>query len=413
MCNMKRVVKTILLGITIVSLIGVLVGFLYAANMLLVKTLNVTDTVVSGPEALTDETALLTLITEQYGPVPQSEIAWQIEKTVLDGAAYDGNATFELWQMTVPSSTVSLNVVVLIPNSITAQPALIVSNFCPNHVRYPAFNIPKPTFYFSMCEGDSMGGLVVDSIFGEYIATYPYQAFVDRGLIMANVYLGEIAADDPVQAQDDFAKFTRLTGEPVTSTVAAWAFAYQVVNRALEADPRVNKEQTAIYGHSRDGKAALLAAALDNRIDLTIAHQSGKGGAALWQRAVGEPKEKIVAEYPHWFTPRFIENSEIGTTLDQHQLIAAVAPRPLLLSAAWLDNWGDPAGVLTAALAATPAYTDLGAQGITTGVLSRAFDPTHALTFFIRPYTHGVRASDWNAFFEFIDFHFNLEAEAN
>lgn len=410
---MKRLLKRIFVTAAIATLLGLLAGLLYATNMLVVKTWDVTNRVVTGPETLTSVDALQTLIVEQYGVVPKKLTTWEIEKTVLDEGAYDGTATFELWRMTVSSSTVDLHVVVLIPNASTTHPALIVSNFCPNHLRYPEFNIPKPSFYFSMCEGGSMNGFFVNSIFGEYIASYPYQAFIERGIIMANVYLGELVADDPAQAQSDFEALTHMTGEPVESSVAAWAFAYQAVNQALEADPRVRQEQTAIYGHSRDGKAALLAAALDNHIDLTIAHQSGKGGAALWQREVGESKTNILAEYSHWFAPRFAENNQIGTTLDQHQLIAAVAPRPLLLSAAWLDNWGDPAGVLMAALAATPTYNNLGATGITTGVLSRAFDPTHALTFFIRPYTHGVRASDWEAFLRFIDFHFVTSPASN
>jgi hypothetical protein len=402
----------LLLGLVVAGLLG---GFVYAAHMLLVKTWDVTDAVVAGESgSLTDPLARATLIDLQYGPVPPLRDDWEITKTVLDATAYNDTASIERWDMSLPHSDVALTVVVIIPHRVEVQPALVVSNFCPNHVRYGAYNLPKPKFYFSMCEEDSMtSGWFVNATFGEYIAMYPYQKFIDQGLILANVYLAEVAADDAVAAMADLEVLREATGVPVTGTIAAWAFAYQAVNHALEADSRVQADQTGIYGHSRDGKAALLAAALDERIDLTIAHQSGKGGAALWQRKVGESKTAIMENYPHWFAPTFGIADEIGTTLDQHLLIAGVAPRPLLLSAAWLDNWGDPAGVLLAAKAATPAYTEAGATGITTGVLSDAFSPTHELTFFIRPYTHGVRPADWDAFFAFIDIHFDLVPNTN
>jgi dienelactone hydrolase len=83
--------------------------------------------------------------------------------------------------------------------------------------------------------------------------------------------------------------------------VAAWAWGYSRVLEALEQEPGVDPARTAVWGHSRNGKAALLAAAFDPRIDLVIAHQSGRGGAALSRSARGESVAEITAAFPHWF----------------------------------------------------------------------------------------------------------------
>ena len=91
--------------------------------------------------------------------------------------------------------------------------------------------------------------------------------------------------------------------------------------------------------------------------------------------------------------------------MDQHQLIALMAPRPLLLGNAKRDVWSDPEGAFRAAKGAAPAYKVYGSDGLRQSKLTQ-FDPKADIAFWMRPGTHGVVKEDWPAFLEFMDAHF-------
>jgi hypothetical protein len=177
-------------------------------------------------------------------------------------------------------------------------------------------------------------------------------------------------------------------------------------------EPGVDPARTAVWGHSRNGKAALLAAAFDPNIDLVIAHQSGRGGAALSRSPRGESVAQVTRAFPHWFAPSYANHAgrEVGMPVDQHQLIALIAPRPVLLGAARRDAWADPAGGLEALRGAQPAYVLHGSPGLRQAGLS---EPNLAadLAAFMRPGRHGVHAGDWAMFLDFMDAHFGAGAK--
>ncbi|MEL7488985.1 MAG: hypothetical protein AAGJ87_17460 [Pseudomonadota bacterium] len=138
-----------------------------------------------------------------------------------------------------------------------------------------------------------------------------------------------------------------------------------------------------------------------------IAHQSGTGGASLNRRKKGESVKAITSSYPHWFSRVYASYAgrEEEMPVDQHHLIALVAPRPVLLGNARRDVWSDPNGAFRAAIGADPVYELLGAEGLDQPRLN-AFNPAADVAFWIRPGTHGVVKEDWPAFLTFLDAHF-------
>jgi dienelactone hydrolase len=146
--------------------------------------------------------------------------------------------------------------------------------------------------------------------------------------------------------------------------LSAWAWAFQRVVDLLRERPEIDPERVAVTGFSRGGKAALLAGATDDRIALVHAHASGAGGAAPF-RVLGEGAETldVARAFPTWFGPRLRAHlgRERELPFDQHALLAAVAPRALLLTCGVEDRWANPAGVVAAVRAAGEAYRLLGA----------------------------------------------------
>jgi pimeloyl-ACP methyl ester carboxylesterase len=150
-----------------------------------------------------------------------------------------------------------------------------------------------------------------------------------------------------------------------TAAIAAWAWGFHRAVDALVQMPALNPQAIAVVGHSRGGKAALLAGALDERIALTSANNSGAAGAGS-MRCLGkgaESLEDLVRAFPHWL-PAFWQGRPVSVQapdFDQHCLLALIAPRYVLNTQALDDLWANPAGTLASHLAAGQVYKWLGA----------------------------------------------------
>jgi len=92
-------------------------------------------------------------------------------------------------------------------------------------------------------------------------------------------------------------------------------------------------------------------------------------------------------------------------TVDQHQLLALFAPRPVLRGAGDRDRWSDPAGAFRAAQGADPVWRLYGKPGLDQTRLSEP-DLTRPLASFMRKGTHGVTTRDWDNFLTWLDANF-------
>lgn len=154
----------------------------------------------------------------------------------------------------------------------------------------------------------------------------------------------------------------------------AWAWGASRLLDYFQTDPAVDAKQVGIMGHSRYGKASLVAMAYDQRFAIGYISSSGMGGTALYRRNFGERLENLAGtgEF-HWMAGNFLKYAGPLTPndlpVDSHELIASCAPRPVFIGAGEIhggDGWVDPRGMFMSAVAAGPVYSLLGRKGLPT-----------------------------------------------
>lgn len=191
---------------------------------------------------------------------------------------------------------------------------------------------------------------------------------LSRGYAFATFHQSELDPDKH-DFTDGIHPFYPLTDVPEASrwgTIAAWAWGFQRCVDYLVTDIQIDPRRICVIGHSRRGKTALWAAAQDERIALTVPHQSGTGGMALSRDSDQETVERINRVFPHWFNDEFVKfgNNEARLPFDQHCVAALVAPRLILDTEGAQDAWANFPRSLDTLKAADPIYKLLGVNGL-------------------------------------------------
>ncbi len=291
-------------------------------------------------------------------------------------------------------------------------PTVLALNFEGNQAVHSDPGIQVTSSWVEKGEG-VVGNRATEATRGRDASAWPVERILDRGYALATVYYGEIEPDHPTGWRDGVrSRFgpgrSGEIGPGDWGALAAWAWGLQRAQDVIAQQPELDGRRVAVLGHSRLGKAALWAAALDTRFALALSNESGEGGAALARRRFGETTEAITRVFPHWFAPRFREYAEREDALpvDQHLLLALVAPRPLYVGSAADDAWADPRGEFLATVAASPAYRLLGRQGMTLDswpALERSVGET--IGYHVRRGPHALTAHDWELYLDFADRH--------
>ncbi|WP_339897918.1 dockerin-like protein [uncultured Gilvimarinus sp.] len=207
-------------------------------------------------------------------------------------------------------------------------------------------------------------GIGASSLNNEYLAR--------AGVAVINFNNNQVGAQSGSDSRGTGLFYDVYGSDHSASSMTAWAWGVSRLIDVLEdsGEGLIDASRVGVTGCSRNGKGALLAGALDQRIALTIAQESGAGGAVSWRvaQALADKGNNIqtlghaAGEQP-WFRESFgatfADRHVTRLPFDHHQLMGMVAPRGLLV----LDNdidWLGPRAAYVATAAAKEIYRALG-----------------------------------------------------
>lgn len=324
-----------------------------------------------------------------YGQMPKSFDGVKLAVEKEDREAMQGKATLKQVVITAfkNKKAVKINLVLFVPNHRKkAAPAFLLIN--------------------------NRGKENVDPTRVTKSGFWPAEMLIDSGYAIAAFHVSDAAPDHRDTFMNGVLQLypEQLKADNGMRAIGAWAWAASRVMDYFETDADIDAKKVTVVGHSRGGKASLWAAAQDIRFAMCVTNNSGNTGAALSRRHFGESIKMINTSFPHWFTTNYkkFNDKEDLLPVDQHMLIALIAPRPIYATNASEDLWADPVGTFLALKHAEKVYNLYGIKSRLPDAPPQINEPivdAH-LAYHNRKGAHDLTPYDWSSFIKFANYHF-------
>ena len=360
---------------------------------------------------------LLHLFTEQmYGRMPARPGGMRFHVYDVDRHALGGKATRE--QVAIlfrgREDGPRMDLLVYVPNAVKRPPVILGFNFWGNETisTDPGIRI-SDRWIESGPIGDVDLGCVknnraTDACRGIDAKRWPLEKILDDGYALATAYRRDLDPD----RNDGFRESIRSAypelaeGGDNFSTIAAWSWGMSRALDYLEHDRLVDSHRVIAFGWSRLGKAAIWAGANDPRFAAVISNESGAGGAKVFHDVHGETVGLLNTRFPYWFCTNFKQYNGRDAELpfDQNEVLALIAPRPLYIGSAILDENADPQAEFLGALAVSAVYRFLGSTGLPATQWPAVNQPLLGrVSYHVRSGAHSVTEFDWDQYLRFAD----------
>lgn len=352
-----------------------------------------------------------------FGKVPGTIDSIDFEVIEESNSALGGIANRRQIKVTLRKNgkTLSYLILLYLPINIAKAPLFLGYNFHGNHTVSIDPDIIISKAWSLNNESISITNhTLTEKSRGMRSNRWAINKMIEAGYGLATIYYGEIDPDKNDLTDGLHSLFynshQKRPAQDEWGAIGAWAWALSRTMDYLENNSEVDKSKIIVFGHSRLGKAALWAGVMDERFAGVISNDSGCGGAALSKRRFGETIAQINESFPYWFSENFkkYNNAEEELPVDQHELLALIAPRPLYVASAKEDEWADPKGEFLSAYYATPVYSLFGKAGIPAIEMPAVNSPIHnTVAYHIRSGKHDVTEYDWEQYIKWADEQFH------
>ena len=350
-----------------------------------------------------------------YGKLPPApqKISSKIIRESTD--ALDGTAILREVMITLQNCDKKHSFILLlyIPKNIkSAAPAFVGLNFYGNHTTshdpyITVTGLPKDP------SPDYLNELKKKRGFRSY--RFPVKEIISRGYAVATASYHDIFPDRRDGWNESiyrlFFSAQELQKRPKGySAISAWAWGISRITDYLCTLQEIDSGKLTVFGHSRLGKTALWAGVNDTRFKLVCVNNAGCGGTALSRRLYGETlfsmcfRGRQVGRW--WFTDTLpdVAISPEKLPVDQHQLLALVAPRTLSIHSATLDQWADPKGEYLSAFHAGKIFALYGKNPLLSPNMPPADTPVgDDISYMIRTGKHDLCREDWMHYLDMAD----------